>query len=198
MLAHVAILPVRPPLTPENLPVVAGRPRDAGRDERRDLGVGVRKVGVLREEVAQGGAAPARAARGCGHRLSLKDALDRTQPRAVRDHLEHAPDGLHLLLFHEIGVAGLVEPESVGHSRRGDEEALPGLLAPSPARAFGNFQALSLRDPALEEPEELPLVAVVAPVVQGDQLAAAPVELLIEEHPVPGVAGDAVGVLGDD
>jgi hypothetical protein len=113
-------------------------------DEFRDLGEGVRKIGILPEKVAQGGAAPARAAGGRGHRLGLEGALDVIQACAVCDLLEDAPDDPHRLLVHFVTVAGLVELEAKRDGRGSDEKALLRLLSPAPARALGYLEALAL------------------------------------------------------
>ncbi len=106
-------------------------------------------------------------ARDTGRRKAL---AHRVQGHALlTDHAKHAPHDGHFILIHLItyGLALVVahEPEAEPGRMRADYLSLAGLLHPAAPGSLGGLDPLPLRHPAFEEPQELALVRVVAPVI---------------------------------
>ncbi len=124
------------------------------------------------------------------------DNLTHGQP-LHRQHLEDTAHDRHLCWLHDKTVAMFVVNEAVGRSRSPHQLALSHHAVLPASGPLNHLEPLSLAHPALHVSEELALVGVVPPVVQGDQASPEALELLVQEAAVYRVACDPIRVLGD-
>src|SRR5215218_5703957 len=133
----------------------------------------------------------------CWHTFLTKHTPDVVKrPTLNSDHVEDAPHDLHGLLVHLVAITSSVELEAeVGHRARQQLALLhlPQLAAPS---SFGRFHSLVLSKLIENAVREFPLWAIVAPIVEGFQLATVLLELSPQEVVIGRFPSEAVSILG--
>src|SRR5215218_10069598 len=119
-------------------------------------------------------------------------------PTLNSDHVEDAPHDLHGLLVHLVAITSSVELEAeVGHRARQQLALLhlPQLAAPS---SLSRFHSLVLSKLVENAVREFPLWAIVAPIVEGFQLAAMLLELPPKHIGIRWLSAKSVPILGQN
>src|SRR5215212_3314919 len=131
--------------------------------------------------------------------LTLEERADGSyRPSLDTDHVEDAPDNLHLTLVDLVAVPVRVELEAVARGMCGEHLAFPRLALPSAAAPLRDLRPLVLAELVEYAVRELALGAIVSPIVEGADLCPMLLELPPEQVVVGGLAGEAVPVLRHD
>src|SRR5215203_520776 len=128
--------------------------------------------------------------------LTLEERADGSyRPSLDTDHVEDAPDNLHLTLVDLVAVPVRVELEAVARGMCGEHLAFPRLALPSAAAPLRDLRPLVLAELVEYAVRELALGAIVSPIVEGADLRTVLLELSPEQVMVGGLPGYTVPIL---